>query len=94
MQAILWPIVTWLLREIIIKFIVVSAVFFLVAIFVPFAVSYVAGFIGVGSLTSAFSALPAGIWFFLDYFQVGFGLPLVIAAAVSRFLIRRLPVIG
>jgi hypothetical protein len=94
MQALLWPIVTWVLRELVVRFVVLSSVFILVAFFVPYAVQYLGGFIGVSGLSYAFGSLPAGIWFFLDYCHVPFGLPLLISAAVARFLIRRLPVIG
>jgi hypothetical protein len=94
MQALLWPIVVWILREVVVKFVVFAAVFGLVAFLVPYAVTYLGPFIGVGSLNSAFGAVSSAVWFFLDFFQLGYGVPVVISALVSRFLIRRLPVIG
>ena len=94
MQALLWPIISWLLREVIVKFVVFAAVFAAVAFLVPYAITYLSSFIGTGSLTSAFSSLPAGVWYFLDLFRMDYGLPLCLSAYVSRFLIRRLPVIG
>lgn len=94
MAAILWPIVAWLLREVVVKFVVFSAVFALVAFLVPYAVSHLSGFIGTAGLTGAFASIPSGVWYFLDFFRLDYGLPLCISAIVSRFLIRRLPVIG
>ncbi|WP_263770049.1 DUF2523 family protein [Propionivibrio soli] len=94
MQALLWPIVTWIFRELVIKFLILTSVIAVVAFLVPYAVRYLAGFIGVGNLTAAFASLSPGIWFFLDYCQAGLGVPLLISAFVARFLIRRLPVIG
>lgn len=94
MQAILWPIVSWLLREVVVKFVVLTAVFGLVAFLVPKAVGLLGAFLDAGSLTEAFVGLPASVWFFIDAFQLGYGVPLVISAYVARFLIRRLPVIG
>jgi len=94
MPLLLAPIVTWIFRDIVVKFIVFTAVFALVAFLVPKAVAYLGGFINPGGLTSAFSAVGSGVWFFLDFFQLGYGVPLLISAWVSRFLIRRLPVIG
>lgn len=82
MQAILWPIISWLLREVVVKFVVFAAVFALVAFMVPYAVSYVSGFIGTSSLTGAFASLPAGVWYFLDLFRLDFGLPLALSAMV------------
>lgn len=88
------PLIGFLLREVIVKFVVFAAVFALVAFLVPYAVEYISPHIGTGGLSSAFSGLGAGVWFFVDFFNLGFGLPLVISAGVARFLIRRLPVIG
>ncbi len=94
MQALLWPIVTWIFREVLIKFVVLAAVFALLTMFVPMAINYLAPWIGTSSLTNAFSGLSSGVWFFVDFFQLGYGVPLMISAYVTRFLIRRLPVIG
>lgn len=94
MQAILWPIVTWLLREVVIKFAVFTAIFAVVALLVPYAVSYLGNFISSSALTSAFAAIPSGVWWFLDLFRIDYGVPLAISATIARFLIRRLPVIG
>lgn len=92
--SILAPVVTWLLREVIIKFVVFAAVFALVAFLVPKAIGFLGSFTNTGGLTAAFSAIAPGVWFFLDAFQLGYGVPLVLSAFVARFLIRRLPVIG
>ena len=94
MHAILWLVISWLIRAVLIKFLVFTSVFMLVALLVPFAIGWLASFIGVGDLTSAFNVLPAGIWYFLDIFRTDFGVPIIISAFVSRFLIRRLPVVG
>lgn len=94
MQLILWPILTWIFREVVIKFVIFAALFAVVAFMVPKAIALLGDFIGTGGLTSVFAALPPGIWYFLDIFQISYGLPLIISAWVSRFLIRRLPVIG
>ena len=94
MQAILWPIVSWIFREILVKFIIFTALYAVVAFLIPKAITFVTPWIGTGSLSSAFSGLGAGVWFFLDFFNLGYGVPLLISAGVTRFLIRRMPVIG
>lgn len=94
MPLILAPLVTWVFRDVVVKFMVFTAVFALVAFFVPKAIAYLGGFINTSGLSSAFSAVSPGVWFFLDFFQLGYGIPLLISAWVARFLIRRLPVIG
>ncbi len=94
MQALLWPIVSWLLREVVVRFVAVAVVFELLVILVPKAIAIVSPWAGTGGLTSAFAGLPAGVWWGLDMLAVGYGIPLVISAYVARFLIRRIPLIG
>lgn len=94
MPLLFAPLITWIFRDVVVKFLVFAAVFALVAFLVPKAVAYLGNFINPGGLTSAFGAVGPGVWFFLDFFQLGYGLPLVISAYVARFLIRRLPIIG
>lgn len=88
------PLLSFLLRDVVVKFVVFSAIFGLVGFLIPKAIQYLGPWLGTASLTNAFAGLPAGVWFFLDFFQLGFGVPLLISAYVARFLIRRLPVIG
>lgn len=94
MVALFWPVVAWLLREVVVKFIVFAAVFALVDFLVPYVVGYIFPFIGVSNLNYAFDFVSPGVWFWLDFFNLAFGLPMIISAFVARFLIRRLPVIG
>jgi hypothetical protein len=94
LAPLLAPVVGFLIREVVVKFIVFTSLFALVAFLVPKAIGFLSPFLGLSSLSSAFTGLPAGVWFFLDFFNLGFGVPLLISAYVARFLIRRLPVIG
>jgi hypothetical protein len=86
--------VAWLFRVVIIKFVLMAAVWLLVVEFMPFVFELIGVFIDVSSLSTAFSGIPPGVWFFLDFFALNVGLPLMISAHVSRFLIRRIPGIG
>ncbi|MCL2875468.1 MAG: DUF2523 domain-containing protein [Betaproteobacteria bacterium] len=94
----MWQILGWALgwfvRDVVVKFLVFSGLYALLLLLVPLAVSFLGGFISSSSLNDIFSAIPAGVWFFLDLFRIDLALPLVISAYVARFLIRRLPVIG
>ena len=94
MLAILAPLVSWIFRGVVVKFVILSAVYAVSAFLIPVAISYLAPHIVTSSLTSAFSSVDPSVWFWLDFFQLGFGLPLIFSAAVARFLIRRLPFIG
>lgn len=81
----------WLVRTAVIKFVVFSALFLIVTEFIQLIVPMLPG---VSGLTSAFAAQAPGIWFFLDLFKVGFGVSACLSALVTRFMIRRLPVVG
>ena len=88
------PLVSWLIRAVVIKFIVLTAVFSVMAIVIPMIINLISPFLGVAGLTNSFVNLDPGIWFFLDFFALDYGVPLILSAFVTRFLIRRLPVIG
>lgn len=92
--AIFAPLVSWIFRVAVIKFVVLSAVFAVLAVVVPMALALLAPYVGIGSLSAAFSAVSPGVWWFLDAFALDYGIPLMISAAVARFMIRRIPMIG
>ncbi len=46
------------------------------------------------SVDQAFNVLPDGAHYFLGMFAVDVGIPMLIAAYIARFLIRRIPFIG
>lgn len=88
------PLVSWIFRGVVVKFVILTGIFAVMAIVIPAAISLVAPHLGVTSLNSAFGGLGSDVWFYLDFFALGYGIPLIISAAVARFLIRRLPIIG
>jgi len=94
MLAIFAPVISWIFRTVVIKFLILTAVFAVLAVVVPMSIDMLAPRLGTGGLTGAFSGLSSGLWFFLDYCALDIGLPMVISAYVTRFLIRRLPFIG
>lgn len=94
MLAILWPAVSFFLRGVVVKFLVLTAVFAVMALVVPAGIALISPYLGTSSLSSSFGGLDSGIWWVLDAFNLGYGIPLILSAYVARFLIRRLPVIG
>lgn len=81
----------WLVRGVLVKFVVMVALYWIVAELVGVMVTWLPT--GAG-LTSAFGGISAATWYFLDLFAFSNGVPLLIAALVTRFMIRRIPVIG
>jgi hypothetical protein len=51
-------------------------------------------FPGATKLTEAFSQQAPGVWYFLDLFKVGIGVSSSLSALVTRFIIRRVPILG
>lgn len=94
MQALLWPIVSWLLREVIVKFVLFAAIFLLLQLFMPVLISYLAGLATRQQINESISSLPAAMLYFGALLRLDVGIPAIISAYVARFLIRRLPVIG
>lgn len=95
--VLLWPLIsgafTWLFRKVIITFLVLTALEAVVVFLMPKVFGFLASFLGV-DLDVFFNGLSDGIWWYLNYFRLDYGLPLMISAIVARFLIRRLPVVG
>ena len=81
----------WVFRSIVVKFALYFALYFITTEFIGFVANLVPG---PGSINSALSGIGAGVWYFLDVFQLQVGISALVSAYTTRFIIRRLPVIG
>jgi hypothetical protein len=90
LMAAFWQILGWLVSTVIIKFVVFTALFLVVAELM----SVMAAWLPSALDLSALGGIPATVWYFLDLFNVTAGIPLLLSAFVTRFFIRRIPVIG
>ena len=84
-------ILAFVVRSIIVKFAVFFALFFVTTEFMAVISTMLPN---ADQLGAAFGGIPAGVWYFLNLFNVKAGIPLLLSAYVTRFTIRRLPVIG
>jgi hypothetical protein len=84
-------VLAWAFRALVIKFVVFTALYLVVYELVAVMASWLPS---GASLTSAFAGIGAGTWYFLDLFAVSVGVPLLVSAYLTRFIIRRIPVIG
>lgn len=85
-----WSVLGWIFRTVLIKFVVLVALFYLVQELSSVLLSLLPQ-IGIGD---SFTVISPGVWFFLDFFQIQIGVSMMISAFTTRFLIRRIPVIG
>lgn len=83
----------FLLRSVVAKFFLYFGLYF----FVTEAVSLLQSaniFPSASSLSGAFGSVGSDVWYFLDLCAFSYGAPLLLSAYVTRFIIRRLPIIG
>lgn len=94
MLQVILTALSWLVKGAVVKAVAASAIFGLVAVLVPFVTNLILPYISTTFLNDAFANTSSGVWFFLDLARLDYGMPLLISAAVTRFLIRRIPIIG
>ena len=83
----------FVLRSVIGKFFAYFVMYFVTTEFV--AVLQNAGFLPTAaSLAGAFGGIGPDVWYFMDLCAFSAGVPLIISAYATRFIIRRIPVIG
>ncbi|EJD6378964.1 DUF2523 domain-containing protein [Providencia rettgeri] len=82
----------FIFKGIVAKFFLFSALFYVTTEFIPIIIDW---FLPKSTnLAELFGSLPDAIWYFLNLLQFPLGVPLVISAMLTRFIIRRLPIIG
>ena len=84
-------VLTWVVRSLLVKFVLFFALYFITSEFVGFIAALLPN---AGALTGALAGITAGTWFFLDVFQLPMGISALVSAYATRFIIRRMPVIG
>lgn len=84
-------ILGFIFRSVIVKFALYFGLFFVTTEFIPLITSMLPD---SNALSSALGGIPSSVWYFLDLFNVSAGIPALLSAYVTRFIIRRLPVIG
>jgi Protein of unknown function (DUF2523) len=87
----LYSLSGFIFRSVIVKFTVYFALYFITTEFVQIISTLLPS---SSNLNSAFAGIPSGVWYFLDLFAFSQGLPIVLSAIATRFIIRRIPVIG
>lgn len=78
-------------RGIIVKFLIMFAAWYLAFELITAVVAVVPS---SSVVTDALNAFPPTMWYFLELMRLDLGIPLMLAAFATRFLIRRIPFIG
>lgn len=91
MASFFISVITWVFRSILVKFLIMFALFFVVSEFIPVLIKLLPTDTNIKNL---FDLLPEQMWYFLNYFKIPTGVTLIISAMLTRFLIRRIPIIG
>jgi hypothetical protein len=81
----------FVLRQLVVKFVVLFSIYFVIQAFVGVLGVYVPS---PANLSGALGSISQSMWWWLDLFAFSQGAPLVVTAMVYRFLIRRIPLIG
>lgn len=89
----IWTMLSFLLRSVVMKLVTLFVLYFIVQALIG-AMQRAGLFPTAASLNGAWSGIPSDIWYFLNLFGVSTGFPLVLSAYVTRFIIRRIPVVG
>lgn len=84
-------VLAWLVRSFLVKFVIFFALYFITTEFVTVITAYLPD---GSSINSTMSGIGSATWYFLDVFQITSGISLVVSAYATRFIIRRIPVIG
>ncbi|UEP46589.1 DUF2523 family protein [Burkholderia sp. B21-005] len=86
-------VLAFVVRSIIGRFFAYFVLYFITTEFI--AVLQSAGILPTAAaLAGAFGGITSGVWYFMDLFAFSYGVPLVVSAFATRFIIRRIPVIG
>ena len=91
MTSVLYGVLGFLLRSVIVKFTVFFALYFFVQEFVPLILDMVNRQL---PLLALISSIPDSLKYFFSVFKVIDGINIILSAFVTRFIIRRIPVIG
>ncbi|MDP8163492.1 DUF2523 family protein [Pasteurella skyensis] len=87
-------LLVYVFKGIVVKFFLFFGLFYVTSEFIPLVIQHFIPDSLKFDFVSIFNSLPLDIWYFLELFRVPFGVNLLISAMVSRFIIRRLPIIG
>lgn len=97
MQAILWPIVSWIFKVAIVKFLLFAVIYYgLTEVAMSVLDMYDNCCIpDVDTMDYFFNVvITPQMWWILDAMNLSYGFTCVLAAMIAAFLVRRIPIVG
>lgn len=94
MMSVVWSGVAWFIRAIVFKAVLYISLFVFCSEAAPYLGTWLYSRLEVSAVGSAFAQLPPAMLYFFGLFKLDVGLPMIGAAWLGRFAIRRLPIIG
>jgi hypothetical protein len=88
-MPILWAIVAWLTRSVFLTFIVAGCTYAFFALLMPVIVHYASSYFSLSGLTTLMAGIPDSIYWGYYLFRFDLGLPAVLSAFATRFIVRR-----
>ncbi len=84
-------VLAWVFRSLLVKFFVFFALYFITTEFIGVIVQLLPN---GSSINGALSGIASSTWYFMNVFMIQSGLGSVVSAYATRFIIRRIPIIG
>lgn len=91
LTSALFSVLGWLVKSVLVKFVLFFGLFYVTT---ELFGALVPRLPVPGAAFGSLSMLPASVGYFLDIFQYQAGMASVTSAAVTKFVIRRIPLIG
>lgn len=83
----------FIFRSVVVKFVLFFGLFFVTTEFIQVLTS--SGLLpSSSSLNGLFGGIPPAVWYFLNLFSFSTGVSALVSAWATRFIIRRIPIIG
>ncbi|WP_417794766.1 DUF2523 family protein [Terasakiella pusilla] len=89
----LFQVVNWIFRAVVVKFVMFTALGAVLLVVIQIG-EQLLDLSGVTQIGETLGSLPADIGYYMGVFQLQVGIPMILTAALVRFTIRRLPIIG
>jgi hypothetical protein len=93
LATLLTSAITWIFRKAVITFFVITAIYVLIEFLSPLVIRLASNYFNF-QLPDFAAGFTDAAWYFMSIFKIDLGLKLAVAAYATRFLIRRIPVVG